>query len=160
MFLIKKKLFISKLLSLIIVSLSLIKEAELDGTNYGAYLKTPNASELQYRLGNGIGWFEGSYPLESVRDLMAYAGYDGMRKKLRADLFEIWGYGIELETCILNHKYGILDVVGYLAKPAKMHSSNKTEDSEACYPANLYEPIWLENGKVNIIIGHILSMKQ
>ena len=149
MFLIKKKLFISKLLSLIIVSLSLIKGAELDGTNYGAYLKTPNASELQYRLGNGIGWFEGSYPLESVRDLMAYAGYDGMRKKLRADLFEIWGYGIELETCILNHKYGILDVVGYLAKPAKMHSSNKTEDSEACYPANLYEPIWLENGKVN-----------
>ena len=74
-----------------------------------------------------------------------------MIKKLKADLFEIWGYGCELETYILNHKYGILIVVGYLAKQANVRSSNKIEDSEVCYPANLYEPIWLqlENGKLN-----------
>ena len=133
----------------IIIIVSVVKKHQLNGKNIGAYLKTPDASKLQYRLGNGIGWFESSYPSDSVRNLMAYAGYDGMRKKLRADLFERWGYGIELETCILNDKYGILDVVGYLARPADMHSSNKSDNSELCYPANLYEPIWLDNGKVN-----------
>ena len=138
-----------RLIIALIFLISVIKGEELTGTNVGAYLKTPDPSGLQYRLGNGISWGESSYPADSVRNLIAYAGYDGMRKKLRADLFDTWGYGIELETCRLNQKYGILDVVGYLAKPPKKHSSNKTEDSEACYPANLYEPIWLDNGKVN-----------
>ena len=117
--------FVILIIVIVIVIVAVVKSKsknELNGTNIGAYLKTPDSSQLQYRLGNGIGWFDGSYPSENVRDLMAYAGYDGMRKKLRADLFLTWGYGIELETCRLNHEYGILDVVGYLAKPHKMHS--------------------------------------
>ena len=30
-----------------------------------------------------------------------------------------------------------------------MHSSNKSNNAELCFPAHSYEPIWLEDGKVN-----------
>ena len=144
-------LFINEIFSLILLVdvFSFYLSKELTGTNIGAYLKTPDPRKFEYRLGNGIGGFEDSYSIDAVRSLMEYAGYRGMRKKLREDLFETWGYGIELGVCEINDKHGILDVVGYLAKPPKSHSSNKTEDSELCYPDHLYEPIWLENGEVN-----------
>ena len=63
--------------------------------------------------------------------------------------FENWGYGIELGDAKANTKLGILDVVGYLATLIKLHSSNETDNSELCYPANLYEPIWLADGSIN-----------
>ena len=128
------------------ISLSLSK---LTGTNIGAYLKTPNPNELQYRIGTGIGGFHSTYSVDNVRSLMEYAGFDGMRKKLPASHFESWGYGLELGVCEINEKHGILDVVGYLCTPPKWHSSNITEHPEFCYPDHLYEPIWLENGEVN-----------
>ena len=60
-----------------------------------------------------------------------------------------WGYGIELGDAQTNTKLGILDVVGYLATPLLNHSSNATNNPELCYPANLYEPIFLSDGAVN-----------
>ena len=49
------------------ISLSLSK---LTGTNIGAYLKTPNPNELQYRIGTGIGGFHSTYSVDNVRSLM------------------------------------------------------------------------------------------
>ena len=139
---------INKQFFLIIIIISL-STSDSPATNIGAYVKTPNPDELQFRLGNGIGGFESSWSIDNVRNLMEYAGYDGMRKKLPEQHFVNWGYGIELGVCEINEKHGILDVVGYLCTPSKEHSSNKSSVSEACLPANLYEPIWLSNGEVN-----------
>ena len=140
--------FIKQLLIILIILLSSVNCGK--GEDKGAYLKTPDASKLEYRLGNGMGGgFDNTWSDDNVRQLMQYAGVDGQRKKLREDLFELWGYGIELGTCIANEKHGVLDVVGYLSKPSKPHSSNVTENSEICYPDHLYEPIWLPNGEVN-----------
>ena len=137
------------LLIAIIVIIIVASSSKLTGTNIGAYLKTPDASKLEFRVGTGIGGFHKTYTSESVRSLMAYAGFDGQRKKLPEAHLDRWGYGIELGVCEISERFGILDSVGYLCTPTKMHSSNKSTDSELCYPANLYEPIWLENGKVN-----------
>ena len=125
-----------------------IKNAD-PGTNVGAYLTTPDPSLLEYRLGNGLGYIGNGWDDAKMANLSTFAGYDGQRKKLPEQHFENWGYGIELGDAQTNTKLGILDVVGYLATPIKLHSSNETDNSELCYPANLYEPIWLADGSVN-----------
>ena len=134
----------------LIILLSLINIQNLEpDTKTGAYVKTPDPTTLQYRLGNGLGYIGNGWDDARMANLSSLAGFDGQRKKLPEQHFENWGYGIELGDAQTNTKLGILDVVGYLATPTKMHSSNATDNSELCYPANLYEPIWLEDGSVN-----------
>ena len=119
------------------------------GKEVGAYLNVPDSSELQYRLGNGLGYIGNGWDDSKMANLSRLAGYDGQRKKLPEKHLVTWGYNIETWDCKDNIKYGILDVIGYLAQPTEQHSSNATENSELCYPANLYKPIWLEDGSVN-----------
>ena len=134
---------------IVIFSIMLIFAKSADGTGYGAYISTPDPTILEYRLGNGLGYIGNGWDDARMANLSRLAGYDGQRKKLPEQHFENWGYGIELGDAQTNTKLGILDVVGYLATPTKMHSSNATDNSELCYPANLYEPIWLDDGNVN-----------
>jgi len=138
-----------KKMLIIILTIIFNKYTCLTGKDRGAYLKTPDPNELQYRLGNGIGYIGNGWDDSKMYILSSMCGYDGQRKKLPEQHFINWGYEIEVGDCKTNDKYGILDVVGYLATPSKEHSSNKTDNSELCYPANLYEPIWLEDGSVN-----------
>ena len=119
------------------------------GCNKGAYLTTPDPSTLEYRLGNGLGYIGNGWDDARMANLSTFAGYDGQRKKLPEQHFQNWGFGIELGDAQTNTRLGILDVVGYLATPTKAHSSNATDNSELCYPDNLYEPIWLPDGSVN-----------
>ena len=114
----------------------------------GAYLSTPDSNELEYRLGNGIGFWGHNWGDEDLTILKAKAGYNGQRKKLPEQHFINWGYGIELGSCEINKKYGIIDLVGYLSTPNKTHSSNASDNPELCYPDNLYKDIFV-NGKVN-----------
>ena len=133
---------------LFFLALMHIQSAET-GTNKGAYLSTPDPNNLQYRLGNGLGYIGNGWDDARMANLSRLAGYDGQRKKLPEQHFVNWGFGIELGDAQTNTKLGILDVVGYLATPTKAHSSNATSNAELCYPANLYEPIWLPDGSVN-----------
>ena len=135
--------------AVIIIIIIVVYSTRLTGTNVGAYLKTPDPSLLEYRMGSGWAGFEKSWTLDNTRSLMQYAGFNGMRKKLPEQYFDDWGYGIELGVCEVNERHGFLDLVGYLCTPSKIHSSNKTSNSEFCYPDHLYEPIWLDNGEVN-----------
>ena len=137
-------------LKYLIILLTIIAIKTVDpGTNIGAYITAPDPDELQYRLGNGLGYIGNGWDDARMSNLSSLAGYDGQRKKLPEQHFVNWGYGIELGDAQTNTKLGILDVVGYLATPTKAHSSNATDNSELCYPANLYEPIWLADGSVN-----------
>ena len=117
--------------------------------NYGACDHVPNSDNLQYRLGNGLGYIGNGWDDARMSNLSSKAGYDGQRKKLPEQHLDYWGYGIELGDAQTNTKLGILDVVGYLATPLLNHSSNATDNPELCYPANLYKPIFLNNGSVN-----------
>ena len=42
-----------------------------------------------------------------------------------------------------------MDVFGYLANPTEDYSSKASNFPELCYPANLYETIWLKDGSFN-----------
>ena len=141
-------MFSLKRVLIFLLAIVFIQNAE-PGENTGAYLITPDPTTLQYRLGNGLGYIGNGWDDARMSNLSTWAGYDGQRKKLPEQHFETWGYGIELGDAQTNTKLGILDVVGYLATPTKAHSSNATSNSELCYPANLYEPIWLADGTVN-----------
>ena len=141
-------MFSLKRVLIFLLAIVFIQNAE-PGENIGAYLITPDPTTLQYRLGNGLGYIGNGWDDARMSNLSTWAGYDGQRKKLPEQHFENWGYGIELGDAQTNTKLGILDVVGYLATPSKAHSSNATSNSELCYPANLYEPIWLADGTVN-----------
>ena len=125
------------------------KAQTFEAINYGAYKTVPNSDNLQYRLGNGLGYIGNGWDDARMSNLSRKAGYDTQRKKLPEDHFKNWGYGIELGDAKINTQLGILDVVGYLATPTKEHSSNVSSNSELCYPANLYMPIFLTNGSVN-----------
>ena len=113
-----------------------------NGTSVGAYLKVPDSSNLQYRLGNDAGLYSNGWDDSKSAILGSMAGYDGWRKKLPEKHFETWGYDIEVGDCKTNQKVGILDVVGFLAQPTPEHSSKITSDTEFCKPLNLYEDIW------------------
>jgi len=139
---------ISHKISIFLLAIICIKCVD-PGTNVGAYITTPDPTILEYRLGNGLGYYGNVWDDAKMSNLSTFAGYDGQRKKLPEQHFVTWGYGIELGDAQTNTKLGILDVVGYLATPTKAHSSNATDNSELCYPANLYEPIWLADGSVN-----------
>ena len=132
--------------SVIILSLF---ECSLELLRYGAFDKVPDSSNLQYRFGNGLGYVGGFWDDAKMANLSRKAGYDTQRKKLPEQHFETWGYNIELDDAKTNTALGILDVVGYLATPTKEHSSKVIDNPELCYPANLYEPIFLNNGSVN-----------
>ena len=119
------------------------------GKDKGAYLSVPDSKNLQYRLGNGLGYIGNGWDDARMSNLSSLAGYDAQRKKLPEQHFYNWGFGIEVGDCITNKKLGIIDLVGYLAQPLKNHSSNSSNDPETCYPHNLYEPIFLNNGSVN-----------
>mgnify|MGYP002625096206 FL=1 len=134
-------------ISFIIFVINKVEEGK--GTNKGAYLSVPDSSKLQYRFGNGLGYVGKGWDDAKMANLSSMAGYDGQRKKLPEQHLVTWGYGIEVDDCKVNTKLGILDVIGYLATPTKAHSSNATDNAELCYPDNLYEPIWLEDGTVN-----------
>ena len=137
-------------LSFFFLLIAIINECySLTGTDKGAYLKVPDASSLQYRMGNGLGYVGNGWDDARMSNLSTFAGYDGQRKKLPEQHFQNWGYGVELGDAQTNTKLGILDVVGYLATPTKPHSSNATSNAELCYPDHLYEPIWLSDGSVN-----------
>ena len=116
---------------------------------YGAYDKVPDSNNLQYRFGTGLGYIGNFWDDANMANLSRKAGYDTQRKKLPEQHLDDWGYYIELDDAKTNTKLGILDVVGYLATPTRGHSSNATSNPELCYPANLYEPIFLNNGSVN-----------
>ena len=125
------------------------KTQTFEKINYGAYKEVPNSDNLQYRLGNGLGYIGNGWDDARMSNLSRWAGYDTQRKKLPEQHFADWGYGIELDDAKTNTKLGILDVVGYLATPTKEHSSQVSSNPEVCYPANLYEPIFLDDGSVN-----------
>ena len=133
---------------LILLAFANIQTAET-GTNRGAYLITPDSNNLEYRQGYGFGYSGNGWDDEKTAYLSTQAGYDGQRKQFPENHFAIWGYGIELDDVQTNTKLGILDIVGYLANPTPGHSSNASNLPQFCYPANLYEPIWLEDGSVN-----------
>ena len=97
----------------------------------GAYKKTPDPSNLEFRLGNGLGYYGNKWGDAELSILSAKAGYDGQRKKLPEQHFVNWGYGIEVGDCQVNKQYGILDIVGFLAQPAKNHSTCP-ENQEGC----------------------------
>ena len=120
-----------------------------DGKSKGAYLSVPDPTTLQYRLGDGAGLYRDGWDDAKSAILSSMAGCDGTRKKLPEAHFDRWGYGIEVGDCKVNNQYGILDIVGYLCTPTKPHSSNATSEPELCYPANLYEDIWLDENTVN-----------
>ena len=84
-----------------------------------------------------------------LSNLSSLAGYDGQIKRLIEFHFNNWGYDTEIEDCKKNKEYGLSDIIGYLGYPMKAHSSNSTGSSEFCFPENLYEPIWLDNGNIN-----------
>ena len=119
------------------------------GKEIGAYLSVPDSSNLQYRLGNNLGYIGNGWDDARMSNLSSLAGYDGQRKKLPQQHLVKWGFGVEIDDCKTNTKLGILDVVGYLATPLLNQSSNKTDNAELCYPLNLYEPIWLGDGTIN-----------
>ena len=120
-----------------------------NGKGKGAYLSVPDPTNLQYRFGDGSGLYSNGWDDAKSAILSSKAGCDGTRKKLPEQHFANWGIGIELGDCKVNSQVGILDVIGYLATPTKAHSSNATTNSELCYPANLYEDIWLDKDTVN-----------
>ena len=135
------KSFISSYILFLLI-LSIKYSSSESGKEKGAYLNVPDSNDLQYRLGNNLGYIGNGWDDSKMANLSRLAGYDGQRKKLPEQHLEAWGYGIEIGDCEDNTKYGILDVVGYLATPTYQHSSNATSNPELCYPANLYEPIW------------------
>ena len=140
---------LQKIFSFILI-ISIINQIYSEkGKEKGAYLSVPDSSDLQYRLGNGLGYVGGAWDDGKMSNLSSWAGYDGQRKKLPETHLETWGYYIEKWDCQTNRACGILDVVGYLATPTEAHSSKVISNTELCYPANLYEPIWLEDGTVN-----------
>ena len=125
------------------------KEVNTGSNTYGAFISVPDSSNLQYRLGNGLGYIGNGWDDARMSNLSSKAGYDGQRKKLPESHLAHWGYGIEIGDSQTNTKLGILDVVGYLATPTEAHSSKVNSNPELCYPANLYEPIFLADGTVN-----------
>ena len=141
------KTFISSCIFILILCIKY--SSSETGKEIGAYLNVPDSSDLQYRLGNGLGYIGNGWDDSKMANLSRLAGYDGQRKKLPEKHLVTWGYNIETWDCKDNTKYGILDVIGYLAQPTEQHSSNATNNPELCYPANLYKPIWLEDGSVN-----------
>ena len=67
--------FIKELFIILIILLSSINCRK--GEDRGAYLKTPDASKLEYRLGNGMGGgFDNTWSDDNVGQLMQYAGVD------------------------------------------------------------------------------------
>ena len=139
-----------QIFSFIFFLIGIINEcSSLSGKNKGAYLKIPDASLFEYRQGTGLGYYGNDWDDAKMANLSTKAGFDGQRKKLPEQHFETWGYTTEINDAKTNIKLGILDVVGYLATPTKSHSSGANSNAELCYPANLYEPIWLSDGKVN-----------
>ena len=89
------------------------KAQTFEAINYGAYKTVPNSDNLQYRLGNGLGYIGNGWDDARMSNLSRKAGYDTQRKKLPEDHFKNWGYGIELGDAKINTQLGILDVVGY-----------------------------------------------
>lgn len=136
----------------LIISVAFLSSSNLSeeiGKNLGAYLKTPDSTKLQFRLGNNIGFYGKGWNESKLSYLSKLAGYDGQKKRLIEFHLDNWGYEAEIEDCKKNKEYGISDVVGYLGYPIKSHSSNITGIPEFCYPENLYQPIWLEDGNIN-----------
>ena len=135
------------------IIISLFIKSESKKKKIGAYGSTPNPDNLEYRTGNGLGYFGNGWDDAKLSNLSSYSGYDGQRKKLPEYHLETWTYRIELGDCQTNTKCGILDVVGYLCGPTEAHSSKRlpynNDNKEIMPPANLYEPIWLKNGSVN-----------
>ena len=143
------KLFVKNIFFLFILLNIIIYCSSRDGEGkIGAYIKTPDPRNLEFRLGNGLGYYGNGWGDDRMSILSAKAGYNGQRKKLPEQHFVNWGYGIEVGDCQVNKQYGILDLVGFLATPAKDHSTCPS-NQENCMPKNLYEDIWLKNGTVN-----------
>ena len=140
---------VSAIILIIIIIVIVAIATYPNGKGKGAYLSVPDPKDLQYRLGDGGGLYSNGWDDSKAAILSSMAGCDGSRKKLPEQHFVNWGYGIELGDCETNTKYGILDVIGYLATPTKEHSSNASDNPELCYPANLYEDIWLDDNTVN-----------
>ena len=140
-------LFLIKILLLFRIIVYILSE-EI-GKSKGAYIKTPEIQSLQYRLGNSLGYYGFGWNESKLSNLSRFAGYDTQKKRLMEFHLNNWGYDIELEDCKNNKNFEILDVVGYLGYPSKEHSSNAKGNSEYYYPKNLYEPIWLDDDKIN-----------
>ena len=132
---------IALILIIILIIVIVVVTSSPKGTDVGAYLEVPDSSGLQYRLGNDAGLYSNGWDDSKSAILGSMAGYDGWRKKMPENHFESWGYGIEVGDCQTNQKYGILDVVGFLATPTAAHSSN-SNDAEYYRQLNLYEKIW------------------
>jgi len=47
----------------------------------GAYKKTPDPRNLEFRLGNGLGFYGNNWDDAKLSIFSAKAGYDGQRKK-------------------------------------------------------------------------------
>ena len=101
------------------------------GNNTGAYLKTPNSSNLQYRNGNSLDEEEEFYGYY-ISDLLKFAGYNTMRKKFTEVNFD---KEEELNISKINKELGISDIIGFLTSTIKENPSKEN-------PYNIYESIW------------------
>ena len=85
------------------------KAQTFEAINYGAYKTVPNSDNLQYRLGNGLGYIGNGWDDARMSNLSRKAGYDTQRKKLPEDHFKNWGYGIELGDAKINTQSNIFN---------------------------------------------------
>ena len=126
------------------ISLLLEVISEELGNKTGAYSKTPDANNIQYRNGNALDKGEEMY-FSYTSDLLKYAGYNTMRKKFIEQDIEREG---ELNFLKRNKELGISDIIGFLTTPIKDHSSNRN-NNDKYKPLNLYERIWISENEVN-----------
>ena len=79
-----KKIKLPYIYEIIIILLVSIfpRSKEQDGKGIGAYLKVPDSSNLQYRLGNGMALWGSGWDDSKASILGSMCGYDSMRKKM------------------------------------------------------------------------------
>ena len=127
------------------------------GNNSGAYLKTPDPRNLQYRAGNTLIGNEIHEINPSLADLIKYAGFNTIRKKFKEIDFED-----ENDLSFLNRskELGISDMIGYLTTPINDHSSKDHNEADKCKPSNFLKKYgYLKMKSILIIIGQVMYIK-
>lgn len=104
-----------------------------------------------YRYGINLGYREG-WNNNGLAVIAGQAGATSARIKLPEWLFDQYGYDSEFKNNDMQayRKAGMLDLTAFLIGPIRAHSNAPADKSTDTYsPKNLYEPIWLAEGRVN-----------
>ena len=107
-----------------------------------------------FRYGVNKGHRNASWGDDQMGEIAAQTGCRSSRISLPERHLDTWGYSIE-EGAIQSYIANGLNrsLVAFLSGPAEQHStapaSAESWERDYYMPANLYEPIWLENGDVN-----------